>query len=817
MLSLVNNKEIFSYEDILMFNNILLQRGDPSQKDDIGYNKPDYSVCIRYYYGLSNEQLADLTERLIKYCKTQLGIDAEKMKATATYYKSLSKAENGDLSKHVSVDIDDKFVRIAFKYNTDFISVMNNEAKTAKYIHDDKAYLLDKREALYVLNKLKNKGAVCDNAINYLLENGIIDDRESLVSELSKIKSSKYKINLTQHNDDFMEVSFKYDSVLVNCVKALKQRKFNVDSKSWLVHKSELKTLKNLIIDAFKNNLQYDLSDFNKYTNNTVNQESKCSHTPLSKIDCVEGKKGNFLISFDYNPDIVKLIKTLNTSEWNASLKAWNISKLELPLLYEKLLSVKNEYHLDLSSVKECLNKLNSIYDKFKDVKLIDTNNLTRKPFIHQIQAAEFLLNNKTAMLCDEQGLGKTTSSILAAASIRGKKLVICPASLKLNWKKEIELISKEPIFVVDSSKFWESCKGWTIINYDIIEKFKEKIMEEKYTVLIGDEIHYIKSISNSGKADSIRAANVLEISQDIPFIFALTGTPIPNHTKDIFNILSLIRHPLSSSFYKFAQRYCGAKYNGYGWDFNGSSNREELNEILNTCMVRRLKKEAIDLPKKLRSFIPLEIDLKEYNKSLDEYFKERKNYTNKEQHLVKLNALKHILAKEKIKHTVEIADNLLLQNRPVVIFTEYSTVIDTLVEHYKDNCVVIQGSTSFEERQEAIEKFQGGDVQVFIGNIKAAGVGITLTRSSDLIFNDYSFTPAHHQQAEDRVHRIGQNETCNIYYMYAANAEIDEILTTMLDKKLSNISKIVDGLEVDFVDEVIKNFQDKQIRLNIS
>ncbi|MEM4261295.1 MAG: C-terminal helicase domain-containing protein [Candidatus Woesearchaeota archaeon] len=153
----------------------------------------------------------------------------------------------------------------------------------------------------------------------------------------------------------------------------------------------------------------------------------------------------------------------------------------------------------------------------------------------------------------------------------------------------------------------------------------------------------------------------------------------------------------------------------------------------------------------------------------------------------------------EKVKPTIDLADGLLEQNLPVVIFCNYKEPIDKIKEYYGDRAVVVDGRTPNKLKQKYVDDFQDGEVDVFIGNIKASGVGITLTRSHNVIFCGYDWSPNCHSQAEDRVHRIGQTETCVINYVYAKNAEIDQMLTAILDQKQRNSSAIIDNKEESF------------------
>ncbi|MFA6662524.1 MAG: DEAD/DEAH box helicase, partial [Bacilli bacterium] len=344
----------------------------------------------------------------------------------------------------------------------------------------------------------------------------------------------------------------------------------------------------------------------------------------------------------------------------------------------------------------------------------------------------------------------------------------------------------------------------WYIINYDILSKHLENILTTDFTSCIFDECHYIKSINNSGKPTASRGKAALQITEKIPYCFMLTGTPITNKTKDIYNTLKAINHPLSQNWMPFAKRYCSAYKNSFGWNMDGSSNTNELHEKLKPFMMRRLKTELLELPEKIRSFIPVEINTREYNRLFTEYMAERENLEKGKQ-LVKLNALRHLLAIQKIPHTIEQIENIAVcQEKSIVVFTCYEEVVKQITEKFPQ-AGTITGSDNMNQRQQTVGNFQNKNINIVVCNIVAAGVGLTLTASDTVIFNDFDWTPANHAQAEDRIHRIGQNQKCNIIYMYADNAEMDNKLSHILEKKLTNINQIIDNNSDNMFNELIE------------
>jgi SNF2 family DNA or RNA helicase len=158
---------------------------------------------------------------------------------------------------------------------------------------------------------------------------------------------------------------------------------------------------------------------------------------------------------------------------------------------------------------------------------------------------------------------------------------------------------------------------------------------------------------------------------------------------------------------------------------------------------------------------------------------------------------VRQIISQEKIQNTIEIANSAIDQEKKVIIFTNFTDTLNQFVDYYKKDCVYLDGSCSKTKRQEAVDKFQNDEnVKVFIGNLKAAGVGITLTAAEVVIMNDLSFVPSDHSQAEDRAYRIGQNNKVSVYYPIFENT-IEGAIYDILTKK-KDIFETVMGDNVD-------------------
>ena len=430
------------------------------------------------------------------------------------------------------------------------------------------------------------------------------------------------------------------------------------------------------------------------------------------------------------------------------------------------------------------------------------------KPYPHQTAGARILMKNQKFILADTMGLGKTFTAIIAAYNTAGRKLIVTPASLKLNWRNEIIKfgIPESDICVISSRTVHDdirSSANWVIVNYDGLRCVHREVIVSfwaaDFTTVIFDEAHYCKAVNAKGSPGSIRSRLSLEIARSVPNVYLLTGTPITNRTKDIFMLLKMIDSPLSKNWFSFAHRYCGAERNDFGWQFDGATNQEELNGKLGSCLLRRRIENILDMPEKLRSYIPVEADLKEYDSLLKRYLSSG-DYEGSSGALAALGAMKQAAAKGKTEKTCALISDLLENGKSVVAYTCYLETAERIYERFSGDSVKITGEVSPEDRQRATEKFQSGEKKVIVCTVSAGGVGLTLTRSDVVVFNDFDYSAALMRQAEDRIWRIGQRNACSIFYVYADKCLLDETLCSMLDTKLSNMGKIIDGREETLV-----------------
>ena len=428
----------------------------------------------------------------------------------------------------------------------------------------------------------------------------------------------------------------------------------------------------------------------------------------------------------------------------------------------------------------------------------------SRPPMDHQKIAVEKLLANNKFILADDMGLGKTTSAVIASLESKARKiLIVCPASLKINWEREIRNYSERKVLIVEGRK-WGSTFDYYIINYDIIKNYHttdksedsddyKLLVNANFDLAIVDEAHYISNAT----ANRTRLLN--DVLETIPKVWLLTGTPMTSRPINYFNLLKIVESPLTLNWQSYVRRYCkGYQFNVGNrrvWNTSGASNLDELRERTKNLVLRRMKTDILDLPEKIVTPVFVELTSKMYDEELEEFTRISTDKKNEETISVTLNRLmkiRQLIAYEKIPYTCELIDKCLEQGKKVIVFTNFTMSLDMIHEKYKKNSVTLDGRMNKDKRQENVDRFQTDDkIKVFIGNIKAAGVGITLTAAEVVIMNDLSFVPADHSQGEDRAYRYGQKNSVLVYYPVFENT-VEKIIYNILQKKKNIIDQVM-------------------------
>jgi SWI/SNF-related matrix-associated actin-dependent regulator 1 of chromatin subfamily A len=426
-----------------------------------------------------------------------------------------------------------------------------------------------------------------------------------------------------------------------------------------------------------------------------------------------------------------------------------------------------------------------------------------RPPLDHQKTAIEKLAGSKRFILADDMGLGKTTSTIIAALETGAKKiLIVCPASLKINWQREIANYSDRPVFIAEGKKF-STEDDFVIVNYDILKNFhdtdpkkKEEsiLLQSNFDLVILDEAHMISNVQAQ------RTKIINHFAKKVNRVWLLTGTPMTSRPMNYYNLLNLIESPVAQNWKAYAIRYCQGYQFSAGkrkvWNVSGASNLEELRDRTSKQILRRLKEEVLDLPDKIITPVYLKLKSKEYENLMGEYYdwydKNPDESTSLTVQFSKLMKVRKVIANEKVKQTIEFTENILEQGKKVIIFTNFTDTLQTIYQHFGKQAVYLDGSCSNAVRQQAVDQFQNNEkITVFVGNLKAAGVGLTLTAAEVVIMNDLSFVPAEHSQAEDRAYRYGQKSNVLVYYPIFENS-IEGAIYDILNKKKQIIRTVM-------------------------
>ena len=441
----------------------------------------------------------------------------------------------------------------------------------------------------------------------------------------------------------------------------------------------------------------------------------------------------------------------------------------------------------------------------------------------HQADGVAFLLSKKRAILADDMGLGKTRQAIVAmeAGQPDGSILVVCPASLKLNWKREILMVDESAtVEVLGIDKGTENSPRWVIVNYDLLGKYAERLHAADWAGVILDEAHFIKNASQRTshclKLLGVQAeARAPVIGPN--YVFLLTGTPMTNRPKDLFNLFRCVGHPASRSFLSFAKRFCDAYRNDYGWVTTGASNLDELNLLMKEVSIRRLKDEVLDLPPKVRSWVPVDIRsskaaLNAIDSFLQWYSASDPSKPNDTEFLARLTKVRTALHKAKFNAVSERIKDVIASGEKAVVFTCFNDGIERHKKKLGDLAVTITGSDTSKQRMDAVDRFQSDPiVRVALCNIVAGGVGITLTAGTHVIFQDIDWVPANHAQAEDRCYRLGQEHRVTVEYFHA-DGTLDEYIATLLQGKM----KLIAAVEADEIPDqsILAEIQDGLRRL---
>lgn len=500
-----------------------------------------------------------------------------------------------------------------------------------------------------------------------------------------------------------------------------------------------------------------------------------------------------------------------------------DLLKNHKPTLRCKLTISECAQEMYIAAGRKILTAVEQSHAKESDAVIPCPPGLAYLPF--QRAGIAYASQRKYTLIADEMGLGKTVQAIGAInADVNAKRiLIICPASLKHNWRREFMKwdVKGLSVGIIDGEEEVDFETDVTIINYDIVEAHRSALKNHgEWDFMCIDECHYLKSKSALRTLEILggikRNPDMTIKARYAPIpahrVVMLSGTPLVNKPKELWPIFEAIDpEGLGAKRNKFAFRYCQGilidYYNlhlqkmmkGLSWD--GAGNLDELQEIMRSrFMVRRLKKDVLtELPAKRRQVIVLEPKpqlaklVKKECLTYEEHSSNLEAYAEVLPGIGELSEIRKKIAIKKVPYAVEHIKGLLNETNKVVVFAHHHEVLDTLEASFETGCVRVDGRVSLAERQNAVDKFQSdGSCKIFLGGIQAAGVGITLTSASTVVFVELDWVPGNISQAEDRCHRIGQKESVLVQHL-VLEGSLDERVVEVLIKKQEIIDKALD------------------------
>ncbi|UVQ25942.1 DEAD/DEAH box helicase [Bacteroides thetaiotaomicron] len=539
----------------------------------------------------------------------------------------------------------------------------------------------------------------------------------------------------------------------------------------------------------------------------------------------IELKGDNFELSFKYKPSIVDRIRQIPGRRFDGTRKVWIIptrSRVDLERMIYQIQQFENINWLSGNEKRE----EEAVYDIPELPELVIPHNLKIQPYPYQLKGIARGLELKRFMNCDEPGLGKTLQSI-ATINIAGAFpcLVICPSSLKINWMREWEKFTdKKAMILTDKVRdtwtffFQTGMHQVFIVNYESLKKyFVQRIKKSEGWTLrdveFRNSINLFKSViideSHRCKSASTQQAKFCKgICTGKEWIIELTGTPVVNRPKDLIPQLAILNRMEDFGGYKpFVNRYCSGQ--------REASNLKELNfNLWKYCMFRREKSLVLtDLPDKIRQVNTCEItNRKEYvdaERDLIMYLQKYKDADDEKiekalrgEVMVRINILRQISARGKVRDVIEFVKDFRENGKKIILFCSLHEVVDQL-KRYFPTAVSVTGRDSQDDKQRAVDAFQNNPkTDIIICSIKAAGVGLTLTASSNVAFVEFPWTYADCCQCEDRAHRIGQKDSVTCYY-FLGRRTIDEKVYRIIQEK-KNIANAVTGSTEDIEENIV-------------
>ncbi|CAB3376895.1 Hypothetical predicted protein [Cloeon dipterum] len=513
--------------------------------------------------------------------------------------------------------------------------------------------------------------------------------------------------------------------------------------------------------------------------------------------------KDRFKVAMGYNQQVIEIFKSIPSRQYDAIAKIWTFQLKDHNKLKEAVKAVKPPFYLTPIPAK-IVELMQQPSASTEDIDLSSLDPVCRDALMpFQVDGIKFCISKGgRAMLADDMGLGKTIQALAVANYYKEDwpLLIVCPSSVRFSWAESFRMwlpsVPWHEVVVMTNGKEFVADARILIISYDLLTRQKDMLEKMKFGVVIMDESHSVKNTKSK------RSEAAGKLVRSAKRLLMLTGTPALSRPIELYSQLNIIRPNALMKLHEYGVRYCAAKETNWGWDYSGSCNMDELSIVLKECfMIRRLKKDVLtQLPGKFRQTVVLPVGsiIKE-QKELEAAKARLLNVnSNSEKHGALLHYF-HETSYIKIKAICDYIVELLEEGKKFLCFAHHKAVLDAVCDRVirsKFRYIRIDGETSSAARLEACQTFQEDPAcKVAVLSIMAANSGITLTAAHMVVFAELFWNPGIMLQAEDRVHRIGQQNTVVVQYLVAKDTS-DDHMWNLLQKKLAVLNKA--GLNQD-------------------
>ena len=771
-------------------------------QDGQGFNKPDSHLgkwaAMQFHLGGIPEasDIIDLSEKLQKY-------QGQLSSAGIVLPEAIDESELPEavyVEPSVFCHVDGNKIVISFEND----ATLRNKVKAItgrKFNWDKKVWTIDTSKAGELAEAFPNAMGL------------------DQVLEATKDIKPVAKVQIKSHNGG-IAIVFDYDESVLNIVRGLSDRSFN---RVPFVHWFAPKRIAAEVVEAFDSVPDVAIE---AEIMSAVPAEKPAQKDPRVTIKVT----GNgLMVCFKYDQEIHQIIKSVTGRKFvTEPLKHWRVPFTSAAELLDAFKDVE-DCVIDEAEIAQIIeDQKGNLAASSAENSDFTVEGLAGELMPFQRSGVEYVARSGKAIIADDMGTGKT---IQALATLQHRNafpaLIVVPASLKINWQIEANkwLPNKTTSILSGRKEMSPEAYGADIIiiNYDILAGHVKAIKKAGITAIVADESHYIKN------SKAARTKHSMTLAEGCETKIALTGTPVLNKPIELASQLEFIdRFDEFGSWWNFATEYCGAYRGSFGIEFGSPRNLKQLGEKMRTggFFLRRTKDQVLkELPAKRRSIIMTKLsNRREYNRaesdliswvgeqaerdaefleSISDLSPEMQDKAKKErrvsaqasaeraEHLVRIAKLKKLSALGKVKAVAQWVEDFVETDEKLIVFAHHKEIVKVLADKFGAD--TITGDVPMQKRQEAVERFQNDpEAKVIVLNIKAGGVGLTLTAASNVLFIEQDWNAANMDQAEDRAHRIGQENAVNIWNFVGIDT-IDTDISELIESKRAMSHAITD------------------------